>query len=331
MARYYRSDLGTNAAVSAEITGYAVSALVYLFEARGQADYLEAALRAARYLTREAWSEASSTFPFEPGSDRAYFFDTGIIVRGLLAAWRASGEREFRDRAREAALSLAFDFLGDGQFHPVIALPSKQPLPGEPRWSRTPGCYQLKAALAWHGIAEEFHDPEAARLFEGALASALSTHESFLPGDSDPGRVMDRLHAYCYFLEGLLWAAGREPVRRVLAPGVARAAGRLREIAPGFERSDVHAQLLRVRLIAHHLGLLPLDQRAAGEEAARLAAFCIGASADPRLDGGVWFGSRDGAMLPYVNPASAIFAAQALALWRQHCSGSWNFELSQLV
>jgi hypothetical protein len=117
----------------------------------------------------------------------------------------------------------------------------------------------------------------------------------------------------------------------VLAPGVARAAGRLREIAPGFERSDVHAQLLRVRLIAHHLGLLPLDQRAAGEEAARLAAFCIGASADPRLDGGVWFGSRDGAMLPYVNPASAIFAAQALALWRQHCSGSWNFELSQLV
>ncbi len=49
-------------------------------------------------------------------------------MRGLLAVWRATGEEEFRTRAQEAALSLAFDFLGDGVFHPVISLPDKQPL-----------------------------------------------------------------------------------------------------------------------------------------------------------------------------------------------------------
>src|SRR5438270_679861 len=75
--------------------------------------YLDAAIKAARYLVRDAWNLSSTTFPFEPGSDRAYFFDIGIIVRGLLAVWRITGEDEFRDRARDASLSLAFDFLND--------------------------------------------------------------------------------------------------------------------------------------------------------------------------------------------------------------------------
>ena len=72
---------------------------------------------------------------------------------------------------------------------------------------------------------------------------------------------MDRLHAYCYFLEGLLPVAERGEVRAALASGLARAAALYREIAPVFERSDVAAQLLRVRLIAHHLGAVPLDER----------------------------------------------------------------------
>lgn len=155
MARFYRSDSGHNAAVSNEITGYAVSALVYLHSLTGEAQYLDAASRAARYLCSHAWDQASSTFPFEPGSDRAYFFDTGIIVRGLAAGWRATGDDEFLTRVREGALSMAFDFLGDGMFHPIISLPEKQPLAHEPRWSRNPGCYQLKSALAWREAAEE--------------------------------------------------------------------------------------------------------------------------------------------------------------------------------
>ena len=116
VARFYRSDSATNAAVSTEITGYAASTLAYLHSRTGQQEYLDAAVRAARYLSRQAWDSDASTFPFEPGSDRAYFFDIGIIVRGLLAVWRATGEEEFRARAQEAALSLAFDFLGDGSF-----------------------------------------------------------------------------------------------------------------------------------------------------------------------------------------------------------------------
>ena len=323
VARFYRSDSATNAAVSTEITGYTASALAYLHSRTGKQEYLDAAVRAARYLTHQAWDSAASTFPFEPGSDRAYFFDIGIIVRGLLAVWRATGEEEFRARAQEAALSLAFDFLGDGSFHPVISLPDKQPLAEEPKWSRKPGCYQLKSALAWR----EMNDPGAAQMFDAALAFALASHETFLEEETDREKLMDRLHAYCYFLEALLFTSEGENVNW----GIRRVARLLREIQPVFERSDVNAQLLRIRLVAHHLGLVSLDEDAAREEASRTASFQALESTDVRVRGGFWFGRKGVSMLPFSNPVSTAFCAQALALWDDHQAGRWSFELSRLI
>lgn len=323
VARFYRSDAAANAPVSTEITGYAASTLAYLHARTGNPEYLDAAVRAARYLARDAWDAAASTFPFEPGSDRAYFFDIGIIVRGLLAVWRATGEEEFRARAEEATFSLAFDFLGEGAFHPVISLPDKQPLPEEPRWSRKPGCYQLKSALAWREVG----DAHALRMFDASVAFALANHAGFLEEETDREKVMDRLHAYCYFLEALLYTAERD----VLASGIGQVAGRLRDIAPLFERSDVNAQLLRVRLMAHHLGMVSLDESAAREEASRIASFQELSAADPRRRGAFWFGRKAGQMLPFANPVSTAFCAQALALWDDHQSGRWTFDLQQLI
>ena len=328
VARYYRSDCGANLAVSSEITGYAASSLAYLHSITGDSAYLDAAQRAARFLSREAWDQAAFAFPFEPGSNRAYFFDTGIIARGLLAAARAAGDEELSGRAREAALSLAFDFLGDGAFHPVIALPDKQALPYEPRWSRSPGCYQLKAALAWREIG----DPHAAKLYEAMLEYSLRTHEAFLGSEPDREKLMDRLHAYAYFLEGLLPAAERSEVRQALIAGLAQASSLRREIAPLFERSDVAAQLLRVRLIAHYRGVVALDEAAAQEEAGRAASYQAALDhPDPRLRGGFFFGSKSGATLPYSNPVSTAFCLQALQLWREHRAGRWSFDLRQLI
>jgi hypothetical protein len=332
VARYYRSDSSQNLAVSNEITGYAVSALAYLHSVTGDTALRDSALRAARFLSRQAWDADASAFPFEPGSNRTYFFDTGIIVRGLLAAWRCSGEEEFLERAQEAALSLAFDFLGDGEYHPSIGLPDKQPLPHEQRWSRSPGCYQLKSALAWHDIAQATGDQHAEKLYDSMLAGSLKTHEAFLDAEPDREKLMDRLHAYGYFLEGLLPVAGRSEVRAALAGGLAKASALRREIAPVFERSDVGAQLLRVRLIAHHLNGIPLDEAEAREEAARAASFqAPGDHPDLHLRGGFFFGIRSGQLLPFSNPVSTAFCVQALELWRQHQAGRWSFDLQQLI
>jgi hypothetical protein len=309
VARYYRSDLGQNAPVSTEITGYAVSTLLFLHQRIGDAAYLDAALRAARFLTRVAWDAKLATFPFElaPGPAFAYFFDCGIIVRGLLCAWRVTQEAEFRDIAIAAGRAMLTDFPSDQGIHPILALPDKHPLAREPRWSASPGCYQLKSAMAWHELFEVTGDRKFQTAYESALQAALENDYAFLAAEPGPLRVMDRLHAYAYFLEGLLPVLDRPECAAAFRNGVDRVSRLLREIAPTFARSDVYAQLLRARL----LGGLPLDETAAVHEAEQASSF-------QTASGGFLFGRRHGEALPFVNPVSTAFCVQALALWEDH-------------
>jgi hypothetical protein len=311
VARYYRSDLGQNARVSTEITGYAVSALLFLHERTEEAAYQEAGLRAARFLTRVAWDEKLSTFPFElvEGPRFTYFFDCGIIVRGLLSAWRVTGDAEFRDIAIAAGRAMLADFPSERGIHPILALPDKRPLAWEARWSASPGCYQLKPAMAWHELFEVTGDRAFQCGYEGALTAALENDPAFLPGDSDQQRVMDRLHAYGYFLEGLLPVLDRTECAQAFREGIVRIAGLLREIAPVFARSDVYAQLLRARLLGEARGIVKLDDAGAVEEAAALARF-------QTESGGFLFGHRHGEPTPFINPVSTAFCVQALAMWQ---------------
>jgi hypothetical protein len=320
VARYYRSDLGHNAPVSTEITGYAISALLFFHGRTGQSEYLDAALQAARFLTRTAWDAKLKTFPFEHSVNGnrsralAYFFDCGIIVRGLLAAWRVSKEPEFQDTAIAAGRAMLKDFQGGDAIHPILALPAKQPLAYEPRWSASPGCYQLKSAMAWQELFEATGEMDFFRAYESAVAAALAGDYDFLPGEMNREKVMDRLHAYAYFLEGLSPMLQRSDCAHAFREGIERVGAYLREIAPLFARSDVYAQLLRARLLGEASGAIPLDHAAAAQEAGQAAAFQV-SSEDARVAGGFLFGRKCGEAMPFVNPVSTAFCAQALAWW----------------
>jgi len=336
VARYYRSDAGENARISTEITGYAVKALLYLHQRTVDPEYLEGALRAARFLTRIAWNARLGTFPFEypahgPSTGAlAYFFDCGIIVRGLLAAWGISKEVEFRDTAIAAGRFMAHDFRMGGAIVPILALPEKKALPYEARWSRSPGCYQLKSAMAWYELFEATGEMEFLRFYEGAVEGALRNEYSFLPGESSAAETMDRLHAYLYFLEGLLPALDRFGCAQVFRSGIERVSAYLREIAPAFARSDVYAQLLRARLYAESLAGVPLDQACAAHEAEQAAGFQLNCR-DKRSDGGFLFGRKSGEPLPFVNPVSTAFCLQALAQWDERRNNAFEARRHALI
>lgn len=336
VARYYRSDLDGNAPVSTEITGYTASALVYLHNVTGDSECLEGALRAGQFLARLAWNDALRTMPFEYSSNGdapeplAYFFDTGIIARGLLTLWRNSHDEEFLNASVRCAESMARDFAAGSEFHPILELPSKKPVARDRRWSRAPGCYQLKAALAWYELAEETGRADFRGLYDQVLRCALLGHEAFPSGEGEGARTMDRLHAYCYFLEGLLPCATERACAGALQEGIACTAALLAGVAPVFERSDVYAQLLRVRIFADALGIVPLDWIAAEGEAAAIARFQSRES-DRRTGGGYYFGRKAGQYLPYINPVSTAFCAQALEFWRQRCAWSFHPDWRMLV
>jgi hypothetical protein len=311
VARYYSASESRNKPVSTEITGYYVSAMVYLFERTARAEYLDAAARAARFLTRQARKRELKIIPFELAPDSpAYFFDCGIIARGLLSIHAVTNEDEYLETAVECGTTMGERFRNGGDLHPILAMPTLTPFAYEPRWSRSPGCYQLKSAMAWHNLFEATGETKFRDWYEKALEAAIGTHESFLPGEENCEKVMDRLHAYSYFLEGMLPAASRQECQQAYRRGLAKAASLLREIGPLFRRSDACAQVLRARLRCG----IPIDHAAAEEE----AAWCRGFQyhdGDARHRNGFSFGSKGGSLLPFVNPVSAAFCMQALDEW----------------
>jgi hypothetical protein len=233
-----------------------------------------------------------------------------------------TGDAEFRDTAIAAGRAMLADFPlpSRATINPILALPEKRPLAWEPWWSASPGCYQLKSAMAWRELFETTGEDAFLSGYESALQAALENDPEFLPGDSDPSRIMDRLHAYGYFLEGLLPVLDRRQCAQAFRDGIGRTARYLREIAPTFARSDVYAELLRARLLGEAAGALPLDESAAAHEAEQTASFQI-SSTDPRTDGGFLFGRKQGQAVPFVNPVSTAFCVQALALWSDRREG----------
>jgi hypothetical protein len=153
------------------------------------------------------------------------------------------------------------------------------------------------------------------------LSECLTTSTSFLPGVTCRQRIMDRLHPWCYFLEGLTAELNRPECASAYAAGITAASKFLNEIEPEFVRSDVYAQLLRARI--YGAGVAPLDVSAAAREAGALAGFQA-VSEDARIDGGFFFGRREGTMSSHVNPVSTVFAVQALEMWRQHQANAEN-------
>ena len=232
---------------------------------------------------------------------------------------RVTGDRSYTAIAELAGESMIRDFAAGDTWHPILNLPGKYPLQWREQWSRRPGCYQLKSALAWHELHQATGNDRFAEAYSAALAKALATEGEFLPADTRE-KTMDRLHAYTYFLEALLPAAERSGVRTALSGGIRKVSSYLREIRPDFERSDVNAQLLRVRLLAAQNEGVPLNEEEAAEEAAAIEQFQIDKPGSPH-HGGFWFGRKRGIIMPFTNPVSTAFCLQAHAWWQDHLAG----------
>jgi glycosyltransferase involved in cell wall biosynthesis len=333
VARYHLWDEHRNKPVSTEITGYCASALTVLYQRTGYSEYLDSAVKKARFLTEQAWDATSLAMPFEcEGSPRySYFFDCGIIVRGLLAVWRKRPDSKVLSIATQCAESMYRDFFDGHDFYPIISLPEKQPRPRDSaRWSRSSGCYQLKAALAWQELWHATGDERYATWYRQMLQSSLGSHLSFLPGVDKEDMVMDRLHAYSYFLEGLLPAISEPECQEAMRVGIERVQSYSERIGPRFLRSDVLAQLLRVRIFADQAGTVPLNREAAAREAVSVREFQSDMP-EGRLNGGFWFGRNQGAFQPHMNPVSTVFCYQALDMWDRIHKGSCDLHWQELI
>ncbi len=316
-ARFYRSEIQKNMPVSTEISGYAASALVFLYRTTHEEKYLDAARRTAGFLVDQAWDSALQIFPYEhpsPTADSrhlAYFFDCGIIIRGLLAVWRETHDDRLLEVAVRAANGMSA-FRSGSDYHPILTLPDKKAAPRNAQWSTSPGCYQTKSALAWWEVAAITGDEKLKRGYLDLIEVGIHSCGGFLAGADERLKVMDRLHALLYFLEALSPLLDRADCVETYAHVMEEAARHRCELESEFVRSDVYAQTLRARVRASHV--IPMDVAAAREEAAALETF-------QAVRGGFYFGKRAGILSPHVNPVSTAFAMQALEMWRAFEAG----------
>lgn len=337
VARYYQTDDRSYRNISTVTTGYYISAMLKANE-NGETEPLDRALKSGRFLVERAFDPNIELFPVEIAADgesstlEARFIDCCIAARALLHLYQATGEHVFLDRAERCGVALRTRMSRvDGSFFPLLDLRSGKPGAGTDSWSVEAEVYQLKSSLAFLELSDATGNREFNTSTELMLNWCLKTHEGFVRGDDAPEKVMDRLHAYSYFLEGLLPVASENmKASNALQRGILEVENRMREVAGNYQRCDVVAQLLRLRLYADRIGIMELDAGEAEKEALLIEQFQH-QSTDPKVDGGFAFARHGSQFTPHVNPATTAVAVQALAMWEQAEDGAFREPWQALI
>ena len=340
VAAWYEQDKKLYPFLYSEITGYALSAWIFLNKVRKTKQFLKNAHRAARWLTRHASAigggvktrlylvrhYVSPNYCFHQG--RVYAFDTAMVGYGMLQLYRETRRPEYRQFSERL-----FGFLKDkmkrkdGLFHAYYD--SKSGRVGEDleKWSDQAGSFHGKLALFFIDHYRLTRRAESLALTTDLLDRVLSQQKPdgrFITGKADQST---HLHPHAYTLEGLVYAGVR-----LHEPKYLRAARKGFEwmlngvsddgsvsshyVEGGFshhERSDIVAQTLRLGAIFFCLDrkkekkLLPVLERIQKH----LLMF---QRSDRSVQGGgfVYGAATDGLQRPHLNAWATMFALQAL-------------------
>ncbi len=330
LAGSYRAPAGQYEGVLTTATGFFISGLLRCAEYPPE-NPPKQAMAAGRVLIEKAYDTETELFvsDFDSAGNNprkwAYFLDCLIAIRALIDLWKATKDSAYIGCAEKCGIGIKRNLSRmDGSFFPVHDLARDMPYEADEPWSLQSAVHHLKALPVFLELTEATGLYEFKAMGEDLLQWTLKRHESFLEPDSDSERLMSRLHGYCYFLEGLLPEAGRDPdCSRALQYGLLEIENISQEIGHDYHRCDVIAQLLRLRLYADRLGIMELDFQQAENEAAAIEELQV-QSADPKIDGGFAFALKASTPVQHYNPATTVLAIQALQMWEQAAAGSFR-------
>jgi hypothetical protein len=340
VAAWYETDKKLYPFLYSEITGYALSALVFLHTVRPHQAWLAAAERAARWLIRNALLDdggvktrlylvdhyESPNYSFDGG--RVYAFDTAMVGYGLLQLFKRVPRSDYAQAAHHV-----LDFLTrrmgrpDGTFWPYYD--PRRGKCGEDlgKWSDQAGTFHAKLALFLIDFSRR-PGYEAlggrARLLLDRILGAQKADGRFVTGRKDNST---HLHPHAYTIEGLLYGGVCLKNKRYLDSAFRAFEWMLRAVSrdgsvsslytpEGFshhERSDIVAQLLRIGAILHALEPKRMRPRLATLEAVKRHLLLFQSNGAKASYGGFIYGAAtDGLQRPHVNAWATMFALQAL-------------------
>ncbi len=335
VAAWYEPDKKIYPFLYSEITGYALSAWMFLHRIHPDAKFVRHARLAAGWLMRNALLKeggvktrlylvnhyVSPNYCFYFG--RVYSFDAAMVGYGLLQFFKTS-----KDPHCLQSVQKILEFLvtvmkrKDGTYEAYYDSQKKRCSEDFDKWSDQGGSFHAKLALLFIDYYEVTNDENYKKLAGQLLDTVMKTQEKdgrFVTSRKDRST---HLHPHAYTLEGLLYGAVKLNRRRYLEAAAKGFQWMLRGVSNDgsvssiyekgsfshHERSDIVGQTLRIGSI-----LYALDSQRIKKYLPTLRGIRGHLSLFQQPAGGFVYGfATDGLMRNHWNAWSTMFGIQAL-------------------
>jgi len=341
--------------VYTEITGYAVSLLIYLSKHFGENAFIEKAQASVNWLIDfmryegeddNAMGSFSWAYDFRGKRKKTYSFDCGICARALIDLYKITGDKRCLSQAQQTLSWLVKKMQNeDGSLKPSYDWSQKKSLSNPSIWYENPGCLHAKMAIPLALGSEVLNDPTFINSAKSLIQWALKLQRS-------SGRLIvnthdkrTNVHAHCYALEGIIYLynflkEGDELLNSFIQGAnwllTAEKNGRLNEWSDvGFLESNlqttyVASQAIRIWLIAHRLTGDKQFMNAADRALTYVLSTQCNAD-NSRIRGGFYEGYKKTGpftrRINQINSWATIFAIQALIMHQKYL----DYNTEQLI
>ncbi len=330
---WYNLKEKTYSYIYSEITGYAITTLLFLYNISKDNVLILNAEKAANWIiessmhscggvrTRLYRNDESEDKLYSFSGDKIFSFDTGMVLYGMINLYKLTGNRRYLKASK-----MLGDFLIDrmqnknGSLGAIYDYKSGEIINSPDKWSMQAGAFHAKVSL---GLVDLFEVTQNGKYQDAAIKLCeyvISTQEKSGRFITDNVFQTTNIHPHCYSAEGLLYTGASFGIssflesaeratawtfKNVSAKGINelynQSTGKINE----FQRCDIVAQVLRLGIIFslnHKIDTLKsilLEYQYLGEEREQRGGFLF---AKTGYD---------------VNSWCTMFAIQALALAEQ--------------
>jgi hypothetical protein len=257
--------------VYSEITGYAITAFVWLYSEIGDPIALRAAKEASEWIKNNmnpylVVARLTNGFTDSTPSELLYSFDNGMIMIGLINMYRQTGQRHFLGLAKKIMDSLIRHFF-DGEKLIARLDNCYGPLTSDSegnivKWSTISGAYHCKLSVGLLELAKATHNELYKEVSNSLCEYAIKLQKSNGQFITNPGSNISYLHPHLYACEGLIYSglkqsndlhygAGINGIRWAIEKLLSKNTPALcRDTqSTSVEQSDCTAQLLRLLIL----------------------------------------------------------------------------------
>jgi len=344
-----------------EITGYAITTLLYLYWLKKEELLLDRAKLAADWLVEKALhdagavrtryyydkNEADHNYSFEGNVIKS--FDNGIVLSGLSNLYEFSSKENYYLVSKKIADLILKMQKKDGLFYPDYDLKNKKLKESYEKWSSQSGSFHVKIILGLINFAKYSNDKK----YENAVKKLC---DKILEFQKEDGRFITfkegntHLHPHAYSAEGLLFASWYFNEKKYLQAALKATKWLLNNqmengglpslyIDGGFvkfERSDILAQTLRLATIFLNNNLLEKKYKKNVEKLlTRLLSFQY--MQEGAQKGGFFYGydvdykTLKEKETSHLNSWCTMFALQALIMYKHYLQNRLNFNMRLFV